>query len=141
MKFTEPKPIFENGSTNKRAKYSNDLKQYRAKRSAYMRIYKILKKDGNKFIPIYIGIAFYQALYKTISRHFQKHNDPFQGRYVIQDKNPEKWYFSLSEKIFDSIKDLKDEESVQILVDKPEGNRVFNAGQKDMGAIDPETGD
>ena len=141
MEYTEPQEIFNEGTTQQRAKYSDELKAYKDKKNAFMKVYRILKKTGSKYQSVYIGIAMYQPLYKTITRHFQKHNDPSQGRYVIPEKKRGLYYFQVSKKTFSNIADLKDEEAAQILAEAPEGNRIFNTGQKDMGRPDPETGE
>ena len=117
MQYSSKKPVFD--ETGK-YKFSKELREL-ADQDDTMGVYRIYL-DGE---PMYIGIAKMQPMYKTITRHFQRHNDNFQGRWVGRQSEG-LWQFDYA--WGDTPEEILTEEAKQVLTKRPKGNVEFNTG-------------
>ena len=89
-------------------------------------VYRIWRGDE----IVYVGINYpdsKQTAYKTVTRHFQNHNDRRQGRYVVKDRAGAFVDFSTPTTDEEELLAL---EAAEVLQYKPDGNLEFNSGRK-----------
>lgn len=89
-----------------------------------MGTYVLLKKG----VPMYIGVAILQPIYKTITRHFQRHRDSQQGRWIARPPKNEESLWTFVIVWADEPREALELEAKLVLTNRPEGNIVFNEG-------------
>ena len=118
---TDRGPVFDDSG---KFEFSEELRKLQGKNDTVGTY--VLEKNGT---PMYIGVATLQPIYKTITRHFQRHRDKKQGRWIATPSDAQKkdWTFGII--WADTPSEALETEAKLVLENRPEGNVLFNTGK------------